>query len=388
MANLRLFRPRLYKFSLFIIFLFMTGLPQFVWNAIYKDATRPEMAIEERFRVMKVYGDYLNDRILLAKKKILATGSYRPRDYFWDLRAADEMKNKLGITSDGLFSPQLTTLKELMVLRTPADFQELEAAKSEYKDFIDPAREPREEFFSHVRQQGWCGVTNWLFVLYLRFMPLAFVLFVVWALENAERLRFPKPGRLVLLTLVYPLVIARVLLKWLKKEGRDLLAEAELRRTKQRLFTYLSENEIRKIREFGASMLPLNFWRKRLAGLGLKPRHSLAAALVVTLIFALLPAFVQAGTKAKKQNGPATIVQLSEQHLARMDLGGDKDSPEQAPSKVQAAIQATCFLVLLLRAFFRMSEAIIRMDPLCRKIDHIPLSVIRFWNPVLQIQTE
>lgn len=378
MANLRLFRPRLYKLCLFVIFFIVTGVPQSIWSLICDNLSRPEMAPEERIRVMQVYDKYLEEKIFLAKKKIMEVGSYRSRDYFYDLESAEKMRKELGIKSDGLFSMQFTTLKEMVCLRSQEDYNELEKAKQEYKDFMDPGRESREETFLLIKKMGWAGVAKWVLFWYLKLLPLAFVLFIVWAFENAQGLRFPKPGRLILITLAYPFFIARVLLKWLKKEGRDFLVEAELRRTKQRLFTYFSENEIRKIREFGASMLPLNLWRKRLASLGLRPRHSLAAALAVTLIFAFLPTFSQAEAKVKKDGGPMAIVQFSERHLARMDVN-DVDLPEQGTDEnLTAAIQTTCSLEPLLVIFFRTAEAVLRLKPTSCEIDHVPLSVVRF----------
>ena len=81
--------------------------------------------------------------------------------------------------------------------------------------------------------------------LYLKTLPLVFILYLLWAKEEQgyyKKFLLPKPLKFLLLLILYPFVIGYYICRALQNNGREIYAEAHLRRAKK-LFTHISEEE-------------------------------------------------------------------------------------------------------------------------------------------------
>lgn len=88
----------------------------------------------------------------------------------------------------------------------------------------------------------------------------------------------------------YPITLALVIKEALTEEGRYYYAEAELRRTKDKMFAMLSADEVADLRRFAKSRgLTLNDWGKYLENQGLTPQRILVPAIAVTVLFMFIP---------------------------------------------------------------------------------------------------
>ncbi|HOW60612.1 MAG TPA: hypothetical protein P5548_01165 [Candidatus Moranbacteria bacterium] len=392
-------KPWFMKLGLLFLFIFFTGLPQSCWQ-LHKEneAKVPDIPREELFKRQQILHKYMEEKVTKAKEKKSRGEVYTVTDYFSDLKDFSRKGKEMGIDGLGTVSG-VSELNQISrdSLKTKKDYVALEKAREDYKEFIDPARIPREKAQDELKALGWRGVLKWFLFVYFRFMPFAFMLFVIWASENKdkEKSMFPRPLRFLLMLISYPAVIGYIFIQWVKKKERHYLVEAEYRRTKQNLFTYLSNEEIQKIKEFRENALSLRSWRNQLAEAGLTPRHGLALALIATLLISFIPNLVQAETKAKAKNFlPETAwEQIADQgqHLARMSISSDNQSQKNVGQQdVNSLIVETFNLqVVLSCSINKIQKNLLRLKEFCRQIDHVPIfSVIQCKVKVLNLITE
>jgi len=382
--------PRWIKFFMFIPLLFVLGLPQACWQnhaeEIAREKSSPSLSPEEHRKVLLLYDQFLERKETQARKKIAEGGRYAPKDYFNDMRDERFERERLGmdrLVNHSLVRPGTNNLWALIKeqLEIHHNYDELKEAQKDYEDLFDPAYESRKKAFADLRVLGWSGILIWFFFLYLKAMPFALGLFMVWIWEGQEQKNeslFPNPLKLLWALLLYPIVIGKVFCGWAKRAEREYRAEAELRRTKESLFTYLSLEETQKIKRFGKSAVSLSCWRERLVALGLRPRHSFVAALAVTLLLSLTPFFGQEESQAKEKELMPKIAweQILEQgqHLPRADI--EKDAQSQYDNNLPAIVfdEFLCLTRASLAIIFRAIEDSFRFMILCRRIDHIPIT--------------
>ena len=184
------------------------------------------------------------------------------------------------------------------------------------------------------------------------------------------------------MVLAHPLYLTRLFFKWLVRSGRELYVEAAYRQTKEKLFVYLSEREEKKIKNFAEHGLPITAWRMMLRLKGLKPVHTLAAAMAVTLIFAVLPRPVEAKTRPIRDPGPSYVcLQEISNHLARMSISEDDQIKDRCGTDFQQDIGKTMSWEKPtgMRQIPLVGKLMIIHSPFClqeviRKIEHIPLT--------------
>lgn len=374
-------RPWFMKLCLLFLFIFFTGLPQSCWQ-LHKesDSKVPNLPREEFFKKQQILHKYMKEKVIKAKEKNFRGEVYTVTDYFSDLKDFSRKGKEVGVDGLGTVSGVLE-LQQISreSLKTKKDYAAMEKAREDYREFVDPARIPREKARDEVKTLGWRGVLKWFLFVYFRFMPFAFMLFVIWASENKdkEKSMFPRPLRFSLMLIFYPLVIGYIFIQWVKKKERHYLVEAEYRRTKQNLFTYLSNEEIQRIKEFRENALSLRSWRNQLVEAGLTPQHGLALALITTLLISFMPNLAQAETKAKNYL-PETVwekVADQGQHLARMGIADDDQNQNNAGQQDNADIfiEFFNFEVFFIEKLIEVQKNLLRLKEFCRHIDHVPL---------------
>jgi len=239
----------------------------------------------------------------------------------------------------------------------------------------------------------------WFFWLYLYTMPVVFVLYLIWMRDERREsgdygpFKFPKPLRFLALLVGYPFVFGYRMVRWWFVTSRKAIAEAELRRT-NRLFAYISEENLEKIKEFAKSNLSFSEWKRQLREMGLKPRHSLASALMVTLMFMFFIRPAEAGVKKIKSYAGSMALERIEsfQNLPRMGIddssraesekssrSGDRVKDEMAVGHWQDEVILLCILVPHQHLLFPLAEFF-------RKIFHIPLQAVCFESALNQTQ--
>lgn len=389
MNFLRFFgKPWVARLCFILALLFYVGLPQLCWKTYLQEMEREEkkQTLEERKRTSDEYYAFIKSKLAAANKKISEGHEYRPRDYFHDLKDIHSKEKELG-WSGGDFD-ELGEIIKSKLRSSKADKQyekEIEEAREDYKRFIDPAEKDREKIHAYLVQLGWVGIMSWFLLFYLKLMPFALLLLTSWIhqrQEEEEGFLWPKPSRFLLILLFYPLIISYVCFKYLEKKEQHYLAEAEFRRTKQNLFGSLSEEEIRRLKEFRDNNLTLSAWREHLSSLGLKPKHSLAAAMAVTLLIALVPVLAQAETKdkAKEILPKVALEQIVQNYSARMNIDGDnscfhlqKDGSGQDYQAQGCIFELINFEPQIIVVFLLLQKTILRLKEVCRQIFHVPL---------------
>lgn len=233
------------------------------------------------------------------------------------------------------------------------------------------------------------------------------------------RLVISKPFTFGLRCILYPLVIGYRIVRWLKTGGREIYAEAKIRQMSKNplhlahqrdksysidevrrryrcehlsieefiqvalpcptLVSQLAPVAVEKIKKFAKSNLSLAHWKRQLGDLGLKPQHSFAAALLVTLVFVLVIRPAETGAKSVKALALTSIALEQTEtcnNLARMCV--DDSRPEKRmPSDWPIFITLCCPEIerLNFRTAFVIEGRERPPDEFWRKIDHIPIQL-------------
>ena len=368
-----------------IILTFILGLPQACHQMIKEDLARnSNISFEERMHREKILDAYFSEKLNQAKEKDQAVG-YTAVDYFADLKDIHTKEKEVG----GQISPWRINreLQEIgrKNLKTKKDWAALEKAREDYKEFIDPAREPREKARAEMITLGPIGILKWFAKLYLAILPWAFfwLLVVVYQIYDEERWEkkrqflFPNPWRFVLLLVFYPVFFVWNIWKFVKKESEHFVARAELQRTKRNLFGSLSEKDLQRLKNFRENNLGLSVWRQQLKTLGLKPRHGLAAAMAATLMISFVPNLAQAEARAKNFLPETAWEQVVHQgqHLARMSIANNNQGQNYAGQQNGADIFVEFFnlKIFFIEKMIGIQKTMLRMKEFCRHIDHVPI---------------
>ena len=187
---------------------------------------------------------------------------------------------------------QLQTLERSIekLAKENASIEEMQKVSKEYKEVVGSVEKDREAFFYTIKQLGISGVASWLLNIYFYLLPWFALLFLVWLIEGSERKKtfFRNPISFLFSVIIYPIVMLCVITSWARLAGRKVIITAELRQTKEKFFSILSEDELDKIKEFAQSKLSISFWQKILFLEGKKKQHSFAVAITVTVMLMII----------------------------------------------------------------------------------------------------
>jgi hypothetical protein len=375
----------LIKLILLVSFIFITGFPQATIRFAAEEQKRHP--VDERIRVHQI-DRIMFERVKQVERQIAEGRVYSPDEYFEDLKQYYEKCRELKI-SQGI-DPQINRLQWLMqkgVTEKKFTNWDIDRAAKAYRYYLDSGKVHRDELSKSAQDFGLKNILLWLLWLYLKTLPLVFVLYLVWAKDEAGYRKFlmPKPRRFFVLLILYPFVIGYNIYRAIREDERRMAAEAELRRTRK-LFDYVSEEEQEKIRQFAKSNLSLAEWRSQLAEMGLRPRHSFAAAMIVTLLFVIVVRPAEASAKqAKDFTGNATLEQIANsQNLARMSIDhAKKIRPEKSSwpwegAGADLALESISSAVCPRCVRLAQQNIIALLTEFFRDIFHIPLQAAGF----------
>lgn len=256
------------KVVLVIAFLQYSGTFEFLSNISLPTSEKSDWTVEKE----RDAHFYIQKEIDSANNK----GNYNVEDYFNDLYDFQQKYGK-NATNFGIGQLQSISLRN-------STAEEIEVARDKYKERIDPGREARKEFQENTSQLGWGGVAAWLFSTYLYFLPWIFGLFLIWAYEMSKKKFFlSNPLSFLLGTAFYPLTLGYMFF-------RRIRGEVEIRRSKEKIFSLLSEDELRAVGEFVKTRISLSDLKKSAFGRRkIQYRHAFATALCVTVVMLFIP---------------------------------------------------------------------------------------------------
>jgi hypothetical protein len=205
---------------------------------------------------------------LLLKKVDLAKGNpnYNAYDYFNDLAEVYRLQNKYSGGPSGL-----SEINELQRLSRPhSSLKDIEKARDKFTAEFRPESRPEPAITMPE-------ILHWLAGAYLYLLPWAALIFLVWIFESEKKNFLKNPLSLLLCLTAYPVVLSWILIKWSKDSGQQILTEAEIRRTKEKFFTLLSEDELHSFRLFAANRIKLRSVRRQLQQRAVRLKHSLVS---------------------------------------------------------------------------------------------------------------
>lgn len=370
------FQPSMIKIMLLLAFF----CNLYGWQDIHEAFTKPSVPVNQEKQLQKELAFRgFSDKVIKEAENAKARGhEFYPQKYFENLRIVECKRRELGLDVQ-LQYYVLAQLRSLMQSSIEKQYntEEFNTALRDYKDFVDPARESRANVRAKISKLGLAGILHWFFRLYLMTLPLALILYLLWIREERQKLEMPNPFRFMLLLILYPYVLGHFLFEWIKQGSREVYAEAELRRTKKQLFTYLSDEELTRVKSFARSNLSFSCWKMQLAKTGLRPRHGLVLALVVTFVFLMLPRPSKAEVRGAKmiRDGGIVLEQMTTTHLPRMstDADGSQISQKMFPTDQDAnADWPTVDYFQVIQAAW-VPDYLTRKYILFREIFHIPI---------------
>lgn len=285
------------KVLLSVLFLYNIGFFNLDFTKFFNEFRKSEPFNPEG---QKKIANFVNGKVRMATKK---GEKYSPYDYFNDLYDIETLQKSLkGVISYHVLANELLILHQENLRKNLFSRQDIDKARELYKEKRDPGSLAREQLkLEMAKKNFWPDLLSWLLHFYLKNLPLAFILFLLWRYKEKGTLKISNPFSLLISTLFYPIVIGLVVYEALSEKSRYYLAEAELRRTKKKMFAILSPDEIEDLRRFAKSRgLTMDDWRNYLGNQGLRPQGILVSSLIVTILFLAIPriSFGQEGKKS------------------------------------------------------------------------------------------
>lgn len=227
-------------------------------------------------------------------KQRMAKGEYSLEAFMADLnRIYQYEQEKLGYPA-GQYSHRL--VDELWEAARKHNWKDIRQAQTKHLEAYDEA-----DLVKHLKNREipwWIklgSVMFWFLIFYLKNLPMAAALYVLWLYEArlGKKRKFYglTPGSVLwflLLVPAYPIVIPYFWLKAMFSYVDDLALQTEIRRRKRKLFSFLSPYEKRLIKRFSNKRRGRELLQLELARKGRVIRHSLVAAMLTTLVMLML----------------------------------------------------------------------------------------------------
>ena len=370
----KLYRPTLFKAILIIVMAWNTGPLQLYLEQFKDDPRSAKEVVDLRQKVE----NFAEEKYERAKQGVAQGIAYSPGDYFRDMTEIETYRKELKAPS-GVLQGSLRLQVMLEGNRSKGIFSYVEVvrARQRYESAIHAS--PHDKFgLSEVKT-----ILTWLFEIYLlNLLPVA-LFYLILLIERWKS----QDRSLSILSLIYfvwkvfahPFYLTRSFVRWWRSGYREFYFEAEYRRTKSKLFVYLTEREKRRIKNFAENGLPIQVWRGMLKLKGLRPVHSLATVLVVMLVIAILPKATEAKIKKTGDTSSGSSISWEKSsHLPRADIDDEVSGPEdfwdtEEDILPKGAINFRHFPKILKR--FALPEHFCFLE-VWHKILHIPLSML------------
>lgn len=323
-------------------FLFATGIPQQFYKASKNPQKDPMMTFStEEFKTLEITP--LNQRIYLdslfqLRKEMVKQNRYTSFLYFHDLKQLrmyeqfyrdsfeKAIQGKVNFIDINFAQNELCNIN-LDQWRKSRKLSIGEQDIEKARDYWFPAgKKARENAVDMSFYDALIGFTNWLLHVYLRGLPFAFILFLIWKLrmkkEFDEEFRWSKeksqmyfgvaPLSFIISVIAWPIILGIDI----RNRFSEVLKKADVVARRNSLFTLFSSQE-QQLFEIGKKMSRQEF-RDHLDAIGITQKHSFFLALTVTLFLLIVPrsVFPAVDTHHEKQ----TVV-------TSIDYGIDHDNP-------------------------------------------------------------
>lgn len=362
------------KGYLFLAFFFFSLL-NFFSLIVRDDIVKTRERELNETQVIEAYAQELTENVIRSLKE---TGrKYSPYEYYYHRSMVAVEIRKRGFALGSYYYPlALRKLHELgkqgLYDKTFSDADSKAAGSRFNDDFL------KKDASTKQAKLSLNDIANFLISQYKRNLIFAFFLFILWDFdENKKKRRFiARPFRLVFRTLFYPAVIAYYIEIKLREILRETAAEAEMRRSSM-LLGRLTPWDVARLTAFAKSKIPLSEWKRRLAEAGHKPRHTFAAAFLVSLVFVMFIRPAEAGARSLKGFTLASISleqMRATSNLARMSIespDAKKFTDWQWPRDI-----GICGWKLRFPRLFRpvpLEEIRPPLETIGKRIDHIPI---------------
>lgn len=303
-----LYRPGLFKFILFLCILVNLGIIQGIHHVMLMPSDGlPEPERREKSQIVM---NIVRELYFEAREKAESNGGcLSPHDYFHVLTEILLKEKELGFHPFGvkvgakhavnIYIRELQDMSNKGINDGIFSMNDLEDAKREYKKEclgkFDSLDEPTPDIWSMLK-----GLFGWLWMQYLLNSPIGALSLLIIFRDEQEEFKFFKgietgfrsPFRFALMTLLYPVVLGKVLYWFLKTKGDRIYLEAQLRRAKKDIFDNLTKDELASIERFLRERRPLSLWKSMLSARGLSPRHGFATAVAATLVLMVLSSLI------------------------------------------------------------------------------------------------
>jgi len=294
------------KVLLLALFLQNIGFYSFIAN--HKQEIPPPMKADNGRADMK----YLNEKVARAEKM---NRNYGPEAYFADLTEIT-LKEKRNDFDRFAILQKTNAVQNLLAVfdrnvkyyrRSVTDseynqyMERLSLAQEKFEEITNPGFNQQENIAKVKRQQPgyWSNlivsVLSWLAHCYSLNFPLAFVLLWLWWYQEKEKLSINNPLSFLICLILYPVVLIRVWSRSLKYGARMFALGIEFKRRQANLFSMISEDEWSLIKKYARSEFKVSAYRQSFENIGLVRRHALLPAMMVIIIFMLMPKLSSAG---------------------------------------------------------------------------------------------
>lgn len=378
--------------SRLLFFTKMTAILLFIANTgIFSGMTRMIIS-EEQYQSDPVLMLQINDlserQWEKANAKVASGEIYSPRDYFKDLGQIYRLEDSLGMTRGigGVWGSRIIRLQALSlesVRNKHFTWSDVDVVSKEFNEniggfFRDDAR---NDLKNASWSDAWETLLNWLVIQYKRGIPLAFIFLLIWIYDEdrkKERFKLNNPVSFLMCLILYPVVLGITLRRWLKISARGFYAEVELRRTKDKFLSMISENEVMAIREFAESCLSLRTWKLKLIGEGFILKRSFASAAVATFICLFLYGHNCFAKAVPDDN-------QSHPKICCLEYEIDRSGPLEIGKEISYGtdFERSCIFEWIIPAtiFKKLENVIRKIAGTVRKIEHVPISglIARFF---------
>lgn len=286
-------------------FIFATGLPQFIWET--RNIEPKAIFTQQELKTLEVsrdnYHEYF-DSLLINRKELATHNQYSAFLYFHDLKQIkmyeEKYKNTFpgpnrfnaGRTSIGMIDNDFWCVSAEQWKRGNISDKEISKARN-YWFHDDEKRAGPPPNWTEARQV----LSSWLFHVYLRGLPFAFILFLIWKLrmkkEFEEEFRWIQekpqmyfggaPLSFIISVIVWPFILGIDI----RNRFNEVLKKADVVARRNSMFTFFSKQE-QQLFEIGKKMSRQEF-RDHLDAIGITQKHSFLLALTVTLFLLIIP---------------------------------------------------------------------------------------------------
>lgn len=284
----------LYKIGFWFYFFMNTGVISEIsestnntrqpYDAFIPDQNRSKECPRIRIQKVSMYYDQL---VREAQAKVAHGEIFSPYDYFEDLAKMNRFRESHGIQERPFGGyPEIMSLMDKSLRDGKCTYDDIDKARA--KAF---PREAEAERIARNTPIDWKSFGHSCWIVYLKMLPAALILFLLWLYEenNLVSLRLRNPFQFVVLTLLHPLVLFITCgLCWLEI-FRVAIAEGEIRRTKKKLFSLLTKDELILMARFKEGLISKTELQALLKTEGRIYHHSLIVAICMSIVLRCIP---------------------------------------------------------------------------------------------------